>query len=57
MAHDKTIHDGKKEKNPFKKLKERRAEMKARRAERKAKHAEELGHKRKPRHKNVNTTA
>ena len=36
MSHEKTIHDGKKKKNPFRKMKERRAERKARRAERKS---------------------
>jgi|GEM_PF-1604159 len=57
MAHEKTIHDGKKNKNPFKKLKERRAEMKAKRAERKEKHAEEIKHRRKPRHKKGSSVA
>jgi hypothetical protein len=33
MSHEKTIHDGKKQKSPLKKLKERRAERKAKRAE------------------------
>lgn len=50
MSHEKTIHDGKKEKNPFKRLKQRRAEMKAKREEKKAKHADESKHPRKPRH-------
>ena len=43
MAHEKTIHDGKKKKAPAKSLKEKRAEKKA-------KH-EEFKHLRKPRQK------
>lgn len=55
MSHEKTIHDGKKEKNPFKKLKERRAEKKAKRAEKMAKKTDESKHHRKPRHKKAKT--
>jgi len=55
MSHEKTIHDGKKKKNPLKKLKERRAERKARRTERKQEILIESKHKRKPRKKKVFT--
>ncbi|HSH50824.1 MAG TPA: hypothetical protein VK982_03785 [Bacteroidales bacterium] len=51
MSHEKTIQDGKKKKNSFKKLKERRAERKARRAEKKQENMFGPKHKRKPRHR------
>jgi len=54
MSHEKTIHDGKK--NPFKKIKEKRAELKAKRAERKARNAEDSKQHRKPRHKKSKMT-
>jgi len=53
MSHEKTIHDGKKKKNPLKRLKERRTERKARRAERKQDVLIESKQKRKPRKKKV----
>lgn len=49
MSHEKTIHDGKKKKNSFKKMKKHRAERKARREERKSQEAIVSKHKRKPR--------
>ncbi|MFO7844773.1 MAG: hypothetical protein R6V16_13260 [Bacteroidales bacterium] len=55
MSHEKTINDGKKKKNPFKKLKERRAERKARRAEKRQENMFESKHKRKPRHRSSST--
>lgn len=55
MSHEKTIHDGKKKKNPLKRLKERRAERKARRTERKQEVLIESKHKRKPRKKKKST--
>ncbi|MEE4197380.1 MAG: hypothetical protein V2I54_07030 [Bacteroidales bacterium] len=56
MSHEKTIHDGKKKKNPIKKLKERRAERKARRAEKNQENLFESKHKRKPRQRQVSSS-